>query len=196
MEDTERSSRRVARRAALPKDLPPRPPTLPSTADGPHWLPQGPYWDRLPEAIKWAAREILSPAYRQLVVEAPDELQRSTGMTLVHLMWLEICDQIHMAQSVADRESAFAIADPPDRAMEKHLPLVAAKCQVSELLLKLRLFCHMQQSVAAPPTPLAIPERSVPPFAPLPPAAGVVLDVPAADGPLSNKGPDFGKSQI
>ena len=88
-ENAQKHHARPRSAAARPRRLPP-------------WLPVGDRWNDLPEAIRQAVPRILVPAYRQFVLDAPDELQRSIGLTLVHLLWLEVCDQMHLVEVVAD----------------------------------------------------------------------------------------------
>ena len=92
---------------------------------------------------------ILTPAYRRFVLDAPGELERSIGLTLVHLMWLEVCDQIHLATATADPSSLDAILKNPEDMIDRHLHLVTAKCQTAELLVKLRL---VTEAIQRPPT--------------------------------------------
>lgn len=122
----------------------------------PPWLPVGSRWNDLPQEIRQAVSRILVPAYRQLVLDAPDELQRSTGLTLVHLLWLELCNQIHMVDVVADPTSFAATMNNPEKMIDQHLNLVAAKSQTAELLVKLRLVNEALARSAVPVnTPLA-----------------------------------------
>jgi hypothetical protein len=106
--------------------------------EAPYWLPEGEFWDHLSPATKRAAVEILEPAYQQLVVEAPSALVRSTGTTLVHLMWLEICGQLRMSQAVANPDSLDAIIQRPEQLVAEHLRLIGVKNDTAELLMKMQ----------------------------------------------------------
>jgi hypothetical protein len=143
-------------------------PPIPRPAGAPYWLPDGPWWEQLSDGVRQAVRDILEPAYRRLVVEAQDELERSAGITLVHLMWLEICDQTRLGNIAGDRKSICAIVEDPEESIARHLHLVGAKNSTAELLLKLRMTRAM----------LERGERSLGP-----PGAGLALPVPAAAGP-------------
>ena len=124
-----------------PAERLPQPPAdgLPDEEDLPPWLPTGQKWQELPQEIRRAVPRLLTPAYRQFVLEAPDELQRSVGLTLVHLLWLELCNQTRVAEVVADRTCLTAVLNDPEDMIDQHLNLVAAKGQTTELLVKLRL---------------------------------------------------------
>lgn len=105
----------------------------------PYWLPPGVDYQSLSEGIKTAVREILTPAYQQLVRQAPDELERAAGLSLVHLMWLEICDQSRLSRVVAESDPTMDILNEPAEKIAKHLQLVAAKSYIAQLLARLRV---------------------------------------------------------
>jgi hypothetical protein len=109
----------------------------------PYWLPTGVFWDHLSDNVKQAVLQILEPAYQHMVLEAPNELERSAGITMVHLLWLEMCDQIHMAQAVADYDSIASILENPEQLIDRHLHLVGAKNNTAELLIKLKVLREM-----------------------------------------------------
>ncbi len=116
--------------------------------DAPHWLPAGSRWNEMPEEIREAVSRILAPAYRRFVLDAPGELERSIGLTLVHLMWIEVCDQVKMAVVGANPQSLDAVLSSPESMIERHLRLTTVKCQTAELLLKLRV---VSETLQAPP---------------------------------------------
>jgi hypothetical protein len=111
--------------------------------DMPHWLPNDDRWQTLPEEIRRAVPRILTPAYNKFVLEAPSELERSMGLTMVHLMWLELCGQVQLAVAAADRTALDAILNDPDAMIDRHLHLIAAKCQTAGLLVRLRALREM-----------------------------------------------------
>jgi hypothetical protein len=107
--------------------------------DIPHWISTDERWRDLPKNIREAVPKILAPAYRRFVLEAPGELERTVGITLVHLAWLELCDQIQMADAVSDPTSLDAILKNPEEMLDRHFRLATIKCQVAELLLKIQV---------------------------------------------------------
>jgi len=133
----------------------------------PYWLPRGAFWDRVPEGVQEAAEEILGPAYRELVENAPTELERMAGVTVVHLAWLEICDQLQLAENVSDRQSIASILSDPDEMIARHLQLVYAKSKATVLLMGLRLARQSEPGVGGVPRLAAPEEYSTGPF-PLP----------------------------
>jgi hypothetical protein len=116
---------------------------IPRDPDAPHWIPSGRRWDEMPENIRQTVSRLLAPAYRRFVLDAPGELERSMGLTLVHLMWLEVCDQAKMAVVGADPQSLDAVLNSPEDMLDRHLRLTAVKCQTAELLMKLRMLGDM-----------------------------------------------------
>jgi hypothetical protein len=144
----------------------------PREADAPYWLPTDSGWNSLPAEVRAAVPKILTPAYRRFVLEAPNELERSMGMTLVHLMWLEICGQLQLAVAAADSTSLAAIIDNPEAAIDRHLHLVTAKCRTAELFIKFRAVNEMLDR--RPPAPQKLP-------LPLQPAVSHVADSDVID---------------
>jgi hypothetical protein len=143
-------------RKPKPKPKRKRAPIEARDPDAPHWLPGGQQWKQIPKELRSAVVKILTPAYHRFVVDAPGELERSVGLTLVHLTWLELCGQLQMASAVSDPTSAAAILQDPDDLIDRHLRLVTTKCQTSELLMKLRIMSEMfprHPAVASLPAP-------------------------------------------
>jgi hypothetical protein len=126
-----------------PKKLKTKDPKPKPNPDLPYWLPTDHRWKDLPEELRQAIPRILTPAYRRFVREATGEMERSMGLTLVHLMWLELCGHCQLAVAAANPESIHAILQNPDDLIDRHLRLVATKCQTAELLTKIRLLDEM-----------------------------------------------------
>ena len=104
----------------------------------------------MPERIREAIPKILAPAYRRFVLKAPGELERSIGVTLVHLTWIELCEQIKLAGVVADPTSIDAILNNPEDLLDRHLRLTTVKCQTAELLMKLQIVQNALRCAARP----------------------------------------------
>ncbi len=132
--------------------LRPRPGLPEPGDDAPYWLPTGSLWHDLPPAIKKAVHQVLLPLWKGLVLDPQDALERSAGTTLVHLMWLELCDQAHIGSVVGIRDSIFSIRADPDSMIARHLNLISAKNQTWALLARQRMAREL----------LATVERSVP----------------------------------
>jgi hypothetical protein len=128
----------------------------------------------LTQELRQAVPRILAPAYRQFVLDAPGELERSIGLTLVHLIWLELCGQVQLAVVAADPSSLDAILQDPGEMIDRHLRLATIKCQTAELLVKLRVVNEAldrpQRTLVpalAPPADLTQPTFDDSPSAPI-----------------------------
>ncbi|MBE9551932.1 MAG: hypothetical protein IMF05_00580, partial [Proteobacteria bacterium] len=96
----------------------------------PFFVPSDINFDDLSEELKTAIRAVIDPAYRQLVLEARDGLEKSIGVTIVHLLWIEILDQLDLAQSLDDTLQPEA-SDRRFKMIERHLRVVNAKSKAS-----------------------------------------------------------------
>ena len=120
----------------------------------PYWVPDGVSFDSLPEELKIAIAGIVNPAYQELVVSASSGLEQSTGLTIVHLLWLEILDQIELGKGVAQNSDAPDTLKHRETMIARHLRLVGAKNKTSNFLLRLHDFRQKWGSFPAQQDPL------------------------------------------
>ena len=106
----------------------------------PYWVPSGIAFDELPEELRTAIIAVVNPGYQQLVLAARDGLEKATGMTIVHLLWLEILDQIQLGRELTDPQSALSASEEREKLIARHLRLVGAKTKASGFLLRLHQF--------------------------------------------------------
>jgi hypothetical protein len=106
----------------------------------PFFIPPGVEWDALPEELQQAISALVNPAYEHFVLAADDGLERASGLTLVHLLWLEILDQIRLGQLLLDSNSTDSGSESRERAIAQHLKLVQAKLKASSFMLRLEEF--------------------------------------------------------
>jgi hypothetical protein len=104
-----------------------------------YFLPADLDFSALPAELQAAASSIIGPAYEQLVLGARDGLEKSTGVTIVHLLWLEVLDQFELGQQLDEQGRATPSAERGEL-IAQHLRLVGAKGKASNLLLRLREF--------------------------------------------------------
>ena len=91
-----------------------------SPADSrPYWLPGDLDIDALPEGLRLAISQILTPAYEELVLAAPNALERATGATLVHLLWLELFEQFDLGHAVPGTEKLNGKAASRQAALDR-----------------------------------------------------------------------------
>jgi hypothetical protein len=107
------------------------------------WLPDDDDWKKLPPEVRQAASLVVATAYRRFVLDAPNELERSIGTTLVQLTWLELCGQMQLAQIVANPSSPAAVLESPSQLIERHLRLVKTKCQTVAVLARMKAISRM-----------------------------------------------------
>ena len=97
-----------------------------------------------PEDARFEAVCLINEAYHELVVCAEPGLPRSSGLTIVHLMWQEILDQIQLSResptAKPDVDSFVALANGREtraQMLDRHLRLVGAKLKAIDFFLRL-----------------------------------------------------------
>jgi hypothetical protein len=119
---------------------------------------------RLPRPVQQALVEIVEPLYEQLVLAAQDGLERSTGLTLVHLLWLEILGQ----RDIGLEYGATAVLNLPvpgrHNAIAHHLRLIEGKVRTGQFLLQVRNWLRRNREAreAEPWMPLDVTSRPAP----------------------------------
>lgn len=104
----------------------------------PFFLPQDINWDELPEAVRAAVHDIVTPLYREFVLENADALQRSAGMSLVFLATLEVVEFVGNGRSVFERPPTDDEIKARQQQIDRQLRLVGAKMKCTDLLLRLQ----------------------------------------------------------
>jgi hypothetical protein len=113
----------------------------PSAEALPYWIPAGVELDNLPPELVKAIAEVINPAYRELVVLARPGLAQSTGLTVVHLLWLEIIDHLQLAGKTCSNDPLEILGgESRQTIIARHLRLVHSKLKASEFLLRLNAF--------------------------------------------------------
>lgn len=106
----------------------------------PFWVPEGVDFDRLPQQLRTAIFDIVDPIYQSLVLEAQDALQKSAGLTVVSLAWLEILDQIRLGEELRDPDTAIQCSAEREKLIARHLRLAGAKIKAASFLLRIHEF--------------------------------------------------------
>ena len=113
-------------------------PLLPPIPEG-RWTPPGIAFEMLPRPLQAALVELIGPLYEDLVLAAPDALERSTGLTLTHLLWLEILEQYELGRDYSVISGVLGTASPDRGPMiDQHLRLLEAKLRASHFLVQAR----------------------------------------------------------
>lgn len=118
----------------------------------PLWIPADVDFDSLPLEIQAAITGIINPAYRQLVLAAEEGLEQSTGLTVVHLLWLEILQQLELAADGVTPDAAES--ENRETKIARYLRLAGAKIVSSNFLLRLREFRQKFGTHSFTPDPL------------------------------------------
>lgn len=97
----------------------------------PYWIPAGVNFDAFPEQLRLAITEVINPVYRDLVLGAEGGLEKSTGISIVSLLWMELLGQIEMGEDLAD-----------PRMMQDHGELINRLIRLSEAKVRASNFCQ------------------------------------------------------
>jgi hypothetical protein len=124
----------------------------------PYWIPAGADFDAWPADLQQAVVDLVNPSYYELVSRAQAGIPRTVGLSIVHLMWLEIIDHVNLAgdgpplnapAAAPSVEQVMAALDGSqlpatglsrDELIERHLRLVVTKLRACKLLSALREF--------------------------------------------------------
>ncbi len=140
--------RRKARAKARARRGSPTPPPAEDPLPRPRWVPAGIDFHLLPRETQTAIVEILNPVFEELVLHADGGLEKSTGLTILHLAWLELLDQLQLGQGACDDAFIQKLTDR-DALVARHLQLVDAKVKASYVLVRLREYRHEWGRAAA-----------------------------------------------
>ena len=105
----------------------------------PYWVPAGVRLDDMPAELRAAIAAVINPVYMDVVLSSKDGLEKSTGVTVCHLLWLEVLSQFELGRLVAVTDSESS-DEEREEAIAKHIRLAHAKLKASGLLLRLREF--------------------------------------------------------
>ncbi len=123
----------------------PEPQTHPATKASAEEAGSHPLWalddaalDDVPDEVKGAIDDVVRPAYLRFVVETHDPIERSLGMTLVHLMWLEVLQQHHAQTEYRTFNCMLGLPDGGYEQMNQQLRLLQGKVRLGQFLVKLQ----------------------------------------------------------
>jgi hypothetical protein len=104
----------------------------------PPWAPAGSDLSHVPDEIRLAVAELIQPFYEEHVGASDDPIERSLGMTVAHLLWLEILEQFDQKRQYTQIESVLGIPGDRQAIIDRHLRLIGTKVRVGEFLLRMR----------------------------------------------------------
>ncbi len=145
------------------KSLPP-----PQSAPRPPWIPNDRDLDRIPDEVRLAVDQIVQPVYERFVVESSDPLEKSLGVTVTHLLWLEILQQANHKHKYTELTALLGTETEMDhhREIDQHLRIIESKVRVGYLLTHIRELRHrwnqaLPDAIDVSATP-QIPQDSTP----------------------------------
>lgn len=105
------------------------------------WRPPGVDLEELPIELQHVLVYVIEPIYSELI-SSQSALERSTALTIVHLLWCEALDQISLSKPRdPDLEMLRSVQGcSREREIDRHLRIVDAKFKASELLLKCKAY--------------------------------------------------------
>src|SRR5262245_22990136 len=112
----------------------------------PLWVPEHVSFDKLPPALQQAIVDIFNPAYEQLVLEAPTALERSTGLSYMHLLWLELVGQQEIGRAMYPASGSPADQKNAQKKISQYIALVQSKTSVGKFLLQIRKYNERPQN--------------------------------------------------
>jgi hypothetical protein len=134
----------------------PRPPN----AQRPLWAPEDADLSVVPPEVQQAITELIEPTYQEFVVEAADGLEKSIGISLTHLLWLELLEQFDMKRQYVQVDAVLNLPGNRHESIAQHLRLVESKVRVGYFLVRIR---ELAEQAAARPRSAIGPALVLPP---------------------------------
>lgn len=106
----------------------------------PFWVPPTLRFETLSPGLRTAIRDILNPAYKELVLDASTALEKMTGLSLVHLLWIEVVEQTDLGSGMSGRVPPAAEREGYSKYLDRHLKLLTVKERVSKFYIRLKEF--------------------------------------------------------
>ena len=104
----------------------------------PLWVPQGVDIEVVPEEVRQALAEVVQPVYERMVLQTDDPLERSLGVTIAHLLWLEVLQQFDLKREYVQVSAVLGLSGNRSGLIEQHLRIIYSKVKVGEFLARLR----------------------------------------------------------
>jgi hypothetical protein len=106
----------------------------------PLWIPPGLDFEALAPALQRGICEVVSPAYDELVLQAQTAIERSSGLTYVHLLWLELVEQIDLGRDMGRTLPQGEGTNAHQEKLQRHMRLISQKDKVGKFLLEVERF--------------------------------------------------------
>jgi hypothetical protein len=113
-------------------------PSKPRPQNLPLWAPDGVDLEVVPPKIQQAVSELIQPIYEQFVINASDGLEKSLGITITHLLWLEILEQFDIKREYVQVEAVLNISHNRPEMIDRHLRLIDSKLRIGYFLVRIK----------------------------------------------------------
>ncbi|MFH1921251.1 MAG: hypothetical protein ABIP48_15395 [Planctomycetota bacterium] len=104
----------------------------------PVWAPQGADLEMVPDEVRQAIVEVIEPVYERFVRGTDDPLEMTLGVTVAHLLWLEVLQQFDMKREYLEVSAVLGLPEDRGPVIEQHLRIIYSKVKVGYLLARLR----------------------------------------------------------
>jgi hypothetical protein len=104
----------------------------------PLWVPQGVDLEVVPAEVRQAVVEVVQPVYERIVLAADDPLEKSLGVTIAHLLWLEVLQQFDLKREYLQYSAVLGLSENRSAMIEQHLRIIYSKVKVGYFLARIR----------------------------------------------------------
>lgn len=95
----------------------------------------------LPPRLQRAVIEIINPAYRELVLEETGALARTSGLSYMHLLWLELVEQFELGKYMWRKGPLYQKStEVYKQGVARQLRLVNSRDKLAKFLLQVKAF--------------------------------------------------------
>ena len=108
------------------------------TTPAPLWVPDDVDLELLPQEVRQAITQIVQPVYERFVIASDDPLEKSLGVTVTHLLWLEILQQSDLKREFTQLTAILGTEKNFQNDIDQHLRIIESKVKVGYLLARLR----------------------------------------------------------
>ena len=88
--------------------------------------------------VRQAIAEVVQPVYERFVLAVEDPLEKSLGLTVAHLVWLEVLQQFDLKREYTQVLAVLGLPDDRGAAIDQHLRIIDSKVKLGYLLIRLR----------------------------------------------------------
>jgi hypothetical protein len=174
-----------------------KPPPTPGSPLLPPWVPNDRELELVPDAVRQAVNQVVQPVYERFVLDSSDPLEKSLGVTVTHLLWLEILQQADLKREYTEITAVLGTQNNHHREIDQHLRIIESKVKVGYLL------THIQELRRRwnrqPPDHPTLPEPHTIDVETPPPLLHLVDQPPENQEPAGLthplEGPNHGKTQ-